>query len=167
MALALTRPWKHPRTGIYWLRRAVPKDLRDLVGKRKEKRSLATRDRDEARQRHAQALVELDKRWANLRSKPAKLTEREGHEMAVALHDDWFGRHRDEPSSQTLWPIDIGAKVFASAPCRNPSLRMLGSISVGHTIYASAPPDLAPSKVSLFDVDPNMVSVMSLEKVVP
>ena len=28
MALAVARPWKHPKTGIYWLRKRVPDDLR-------------------------------------------------------------------------------------------------------------------------------------------
>lgn len=32
-----TRPWKHPKTGIYYVRRAVPPDLRALIGKREEK----------------------------------------------------------------------------------------------------------------------------------
>jgi hypothetical protein len=40
MLLAMSRPWKHPNSGVYWLRRGVPEDLRALVGKREEKRSL-------------------------------------------------------------------------------------------------------------------------------
>jgi hypothetical protein len=44
MVLAMSRPWKHPKTGIYWLRKGVPDDLREAVGKREEKFSLKTRD---------------------------------------------------------------------------------------------------------------------------
>ena len=44
MTLAMTRPWKHPKTGIFWLRKRVPKDLLLAVGRNEEKRSLATRD---------------------------------------------------------------------------------------------------------------------------
>jgi hypothetical protein len=51
-------PWKHPKTGIYWLRKAIPEALRDAVGKREEKLSLRTRDPVEAKQRHAEALAE-------------------------------------------------------------------------------------------------------------
>ncbi|WP_367275022.1 DUF6538 domain-containing protein [uncultured Bosea sp.] len=36
-------PWKHPKTGTYWLRKRVPDDLRKLVGKLEEKQSLGTR----------------------------------------------------------------------------------------------------------------------------
>ena len=36
MALAMSRPWKHPKTGVYWLRKRVPDALQRLVGKREE-----------------------------------------------------------------------------------------------------------------------------------
>lgn len=52
----MSRPWKHPKTGIYQLRKAVPDDLRKIVGKREEKVSLQTRDPGEAKQRFAKAL---------------------------------------------------------------------------------------------------------------
>lgn len=113
MALTMARPWKHPKTGIYWLRRGVPEELRPLVGKREEKRSLGTRDPDEARRRHAEALADLEKRWASLRAGPRRLSEREAHELAADVHNRWLATHQDEPSEQTFWPIDIGAKVFA------------------------------------------------------
>ncbi|THD56684.1 MAG: hypothetical protein E8A46_03040 [Bradyrhizobium sp.] len=44
MPLAMSRPWKHPNSGVFWLRKGVPEDLRKIVGKREEKRSLQTRD---------------------------------------------------------------------------------------------------------------------------
>jgi hypothetical protein len=40
MALAMSRPWKHPKTGVYWLRKRIPDALQPLVGKREEKRCL-------------------------------------------------------------------------------------------------------------------------------
>lgn len=43
MALSMSRPWKHPKTGIYWLRRGVPDDLRPIIGKREIKLSLKTK----------------------------------------------------------------------------------------------------------------------------
>ena len=67
MPLAMSRPSKHPKTGIYQLRKVVPEDLRKLVGKREEKVSLQTRDPVEAKQRFAKALAELEARWANFR----------------------------------------------------------------------------------------------------
>jgi hypothetical protein len=54
----MSRPWKPPDRGVYWLRKGVTEDLRALVGKREEKRSLQTRDPVEAKRRHAEALAQ-------------------------------------------------------------------------------------------------------------
>ena len=113
MALAMSRPWKHPKTGIYWLRRGVPDALRKAVGKREEKLSLQTRDPTEAKLRHAEALAELEKRWANLRAGPKSLTEREAHQLAITAHDNWLARYRDNPSQQTIWDVELGDRPFA------------------------------------------------------
>ena len=49
MALPMARPYRHPKTGIYWLRRVVPKPLRAIVGQGELKASLHTRDANEAK----------------------------------------------------------------------------------------------------------------------
>ena len=113
MPLAMSRPWKHPKTGIYQLRKVVPDDLRKLIGKREEKLSLQTRDPAEAKVRHAKALAELEARWANLRTGPKSLTEREAHELAIVAHDRWLEQHRDNPSQQAFWDIELGERAFA------------------------------------------------------
>ncbi|WP_246689584.1 site-specific integrase [Methylobacterium sp. WL116] len=107
-----TRPWKHPKTAFYYLRRAVPLELRALVGKREEKVSLGTKDPVEAKRLHAIALVELEQRWAALRVGPRRLSEREAHELAAPFYDHWLGLYRDEPSRQTFWRIELGDKLW-------------------------------------------------------
>src|SRR5215213_7951406 len=116
MPLTMARPWKHPKTGIYWIRKGVPEDLRALVGKREEKRSLETRDPDEAKRRHAEALAEIEARWANLRTGPKSLTEREAHAMAAAVHDRWLEIHADNPSQQVFWRTDLMDRLWAPQP---------------------------------------------------
>lgn len=103
MALAMARPWKHPKTGIFWLRKRIPDDLRPLLGKREEKQSLGTRDPNEAKRVHARALAELGERWANLRSGPRALSEREAHELVAPAYEWWVNAHRDNPSDQKIW----------------------------------------------------------------
>ena len=115
MPLAMSRPWKHPNSGVYWLRKGVPEDLRRLVGKREEKQSLQTRDPVEAKRRHAEALAEIEIRWANLRAGPKTLTEREAHQLAVAVHDRWLQQHLENPSQQTAWDVDLADRLFAPA----------------------------------------------------
>jgi hypothetical protein len=112
MPLAMSRPWKHPSSGVYWVRKGVPEDLRALVGKREEKRSLGTRDPAEAKRRHAEALAEIELRWANLRSGPKTLSEREAHQIAMVVHDRWLQQHMENPSQQTVWRIDLGDRPF-------------------------------------------------------
>ncbi|HEV2557939.1 MAG TPA: site-specific integrase [Microvirga sp.] len=107
MPLAMTRPWKHPKTGIYWLRRAVPAELRPLVGKREEKQSLQTRDPAEAKRRHALALAQIDERWAQLRRGPTELTEKEAAGIALPVENRWIALHQDNPSVQTTWRPDL------------------------------------------------------------
>ena len=62
MTLPMARPQKHPHSGVYWLRKRVPDDLRQLVGKREAKRSLGTRNPEEAKRRHAEARSQKSRR---------------------------------------------------------------------------------------------------------
>jgi hypothetical protein len=108
MALSMTRPWKHPKTGMYWLRRRVPEDLREIVGKTEEKRSLKTKDPAEARMLLAQALTDLDTKWANLRRGPVVLSDTEAHQLASVVYKQWFKQYKDNPSDQKLWNVELG-----------------------------------------------------------
>jgi hypothetical protein len=112
MALAMARPWKHPKTGIYWLRKRIPDDLCPLLGKREEKQSLGTRDPNEAKRVHAQALAELAERWANLRSGARALSEREAHELVAPAYEWWVNAHRDNPSDQKIWKSEHFGKLW-------------------------------------------------------
>ena len=112
MSLMTTRPWKHPKTASYYLRRGVPLDLRALVGTREEKVSLGTKDPVEAKRLHAVALVELEQRWAALRVGPRRLSEREAHDLAAPFYDHWISLYRDEPSRQIFWRVELGDKLW-------------------------------------------------------
>lgn len=111
MALAMARPWKHPTTGIYWFRKRVPDELQKLVGKREEKQSLGTRDPAEAKRKHLAVLSSVEERWANLRTGPRSLTEREAHEIAQYAYDYWLATFGDNPSDHP-WKIALGEKLF-------------------------------------------------------
>lgn len=121
MPLAMARPWKHPKTGIYWLRKRVPEDLIPLVGKKEEKRSLGTRDPLEAKRKHAAVLNEVESRWSNLRKPPKALSEREAFELAAPVGDWWMAEHRENPSNQTFWNIEIGETLFELPPPVDPT----------------------------------------------
>jgi len=111
MVLAMTRPRKHPRTGVYEFRKRVPDRLRPLVGKREVKRSLKTKDPVLARERHAAVAAETEAQWNLLASggstlgtpTPVRLT----HKQIVALSGEFYRRtvaaHEDEPGEADWW----------------------------------------------------------------
>lgn len=115
MALAMVRPWKH-KSGIYYLRRRVPDDLKARLGVSEVRRSLDTRDPLEAKKRFAQALVELDLQWTNLRRGPRSLTEREAHVLASTCETQHLAQHRDNPSGQAFWNTELAASLWRLEP---------------------------------------------------
>ena len=52
---------RDPRTGIYHHRRAVPSELRGIIGKREVKRSLGTKESKEAKRRNQEVGLEVDR----------------------------------------------------------------------------------------------------------
>lgn len=50
---AMTYLSRHPKTGVYYFRRAVPDDLRKIIGKTAIKQTLGTKDVSEATRQRA------------------------------------------------------------------------------------------------------------------
>jgi hypothetical protein len=86
MTLAMIRPYKHPKTGVYWLRKVVPVDLRAAVGKRELIRSLGTKDPKEARARAPAVIAELEAVLEAARAGGDRLTLKE----ITALCGEWY-----------------------------------------------------------------------------
>ena len=63
----MARPWKHPKSGVFYLRVRVPSDLVDVIGRSIEKRWLQTKDVGEARIRFSKAMFDLSERWSSFR----------------------------------------------------------------------------------------------------
>ncbi|CAO4153367.1 DUF6538 domain-containing protein [Methylorubrum extorquens] len=115
MALAMVRPWKH-KSGIYYLRRRVPDDLKAALGVAEIRRSLDTRDAVEAKRRFVRALVELDVQWANLRRGPQALSEREARALALPYEERHLAEHYENPSAQCLWNSDLYPSLWKLEP---------------------------------------------------
>lgn len=111
MVMSMSRPQKHEKTGVYQLRRRVPLDLVDLVGKREIKRSLGTKDRNEAAIRHAKALADLDEEWRLLRDGPKEFTADTAAALANDVAERWITRYRDTPLNQVYWRTDLADQV--------------------------------------------------------
>ena len=103
MVLAMSRPFKHPKTGVYYFRKAVPDDLRGIICKREVKISLGTKNPAEAKTKYAKKAAEVEERWKALRSKPEPLTQRQIVALAGEVYHDLVGNMSDEPGLSDAW----------------------------------------------------------------
>ena len=60
MVLTHARPWRHPKTGTYWFRRRVAKELSLLVAGSEQRKSLQTTEPVFARMRYFLAAAHID-----------------------------------------------------------------------------------------------------------
>jgi hypothetical protein len=84
----MAQPFKHPVSGIYYLRRRVPTELRAVLG-HEYKRSLATRDPGEAKRLHALEWANCEAAFALARAQSkgeGVLTPRD----ALVLAGRWY-----------------------------------------------------------------------------
>ena len=115
MVLAMARPWKHPKTGMYWVRKRVPDRLRPLLGKIEFKKSLGTKNPAEAKLLHAIAIAEIEQAWLNLAAGERTLTEREADELAEHFYATFVAAYRENPSEQREWDTTVGAQLITPA----------------------------------------------------
>jgi integrase len=102
MVLKMSRPTKHPITGIYRFRKRVPDHLIPLVGKREEKVSLGTRDPQEAKIAHARILGDTEARWRQLSAGVISLSHKQAVAMAGEIYRDMVADAEDNPGD----PVD-------------------------------------------------------------
>ncbi|TQE98565.1 MAG: hypothetical protein FKY71_13200 [Spiribacter salinus] len=87
--LNMTRPYRHPKTGMYWVRKAVPGQLRDLVGKHELKRSLHTKDPREAKQLALAVIAEFEQQLNR-----ARMAQQFGPQELKALEGVYYRDRR-------------------------------------------------------------------------
>ena len=105
MVLQMARPWKHPKTGVFYLRVRVPSDLVGVAGRSIEKRSLGTKEVAEARIRFSKAMSDLSERWVNLRQGLVRPTFEEMNGFSA----DFYRTYCDEIETGRWSPFYDGA----------------------------------------------------------
>jgi integrase len=118
MVLSMSRPWKHPKTGVYYFRKVVPEAMRGLVGKVEVRQTLATKTPREAALRHAEVAAKVAAEWEVLRQGPRPLTPKQAAALA-GLWYRWFTAEREEDAgepdgwtmlSEQLHDIDLSGR---------------------------------------------------------
>lgn len=118
MVLAMSRPTKHTKTGVYYFRKAVPEDLRSLVGKREEKISLGTKNPADAKLAHARIAEEVEARWKALRSQPEPLTQKQVVALSGEVYREWIALFTDNPGGSDVWSALLGVQQNARATAK-------------------------------------------------
>lgn len=106
MALPMTRPTKHPKTGVYQIRRRVPKALQGIIGKAERVISLRTKDPEEAKRRAPAANRKIDEEFAAAQAAlgPARrLSHREITALCGELYRETVGHWEEDPGTAEDW----------------------------------------------------------------
>ena|SRR5208283_255230 len=143
MALAMTRPYQHPKTGVYWVRKVVPAPLRPIVGKRELVASLGTKDPADAKVKAAPVIQRFESIIAAARNGGSRLTpddlegicqqwyraalaewwEKPGQPSEWATYRDLLDdqiEHFDDPELETNFDVTRGVSLKPALvrPCR-------------------------------------------------
>ncbi|MHA6689562.1 DUF6538 domain-containing protein [Devosia sp. A449] len=124
MVLKMATPYRHPQSGIFWLRRRVPADLVSLLGRREEKISLRTRDPSEAKAAYFQVSSKIEARWANLRKGARRISHKEAMGIAGEFYRELVAAHEDEPGDPKLV---LGRLLADQVAAGTPGIRIISS----------------------------------------
>lgn len=103
MALQMARPYKHPKTGIYYYRQKIPADLRPKLGDKIISRSLHTRDPQTAKTRNAEEVRKQALLWDRYRKEPEPLTQKQIVALSGTLYRDIMAIRGDNPWEPESW----------------------------------------------------------------
>ncbi len=118
----MARPWRHPKSGVWYFRSRLPADLKDRADGRTVriniagvestirlteivKVSLRTKADSEARQRHSSVQAQFEQRWMAMRAGAEVLTNREIMALAGIWYRDLVEMNQDDPGDAEGWHV--------------------------------------------------------------
>lgn len=107
----MTSPVLRDKSSVRYIRKAVPKDLQDIVGKKEIKVSLRTKDPELAEIRNRELDYKWNENFASLRMGKIELTHQQRVAMAGVFYKDHVERHREEPGERA----DVGFRIHWDA----------------------------------------------------
>lgn len=116
----MPQPWKHPQSGMYYLRLRVPDALRPILG-REYKRSLKTKNPAEAKARYPQQLMAAQHAFARAKQQAAGkelLTDRDIEQLAARWYRDEVAKMEEQGSFRD-WLVADSVDVEEGATVRS------------------------------------------------
>jgi integrase len=101
----MSRPRQLKPNGNFYLIMRSPADLVRLGAPVHVKRSLGTRDENEAKVRHAELLVRLHREWDAQRKGPQPVPHAQLVALAGLIYREFMDTARDEPGSPEMWDL--------------------------------------------------------------
>jgi hypothetical protein len=107
LGFRMIEPWEHPRSKVWWFRRRVPARLARFGLKGEIKKSLGTKDWDEAVLLCAERNLEVERGWRNLENGWGKPPDALSHRQVVALAGEFYremvAKYQDDPGRPHEW----------------------------------------------------------------
>jgi hypothetical protein len=146
--MQLATPWKHKDSGVFYLYRQIPAPLRPAFGGRQfEKKSLKTKDPDEARRLYAAANAAFELRLEDARtalSEAERVIITEAMASAAIMASLGSIRLHPYPLLLSLWSLEIGiaSKLNLTETRPVPRDEMLRDIPLADRRSMSLPGDI-------------------------
>ena len=103
MVLRMASPKRHPNTGVYYFRRRVPADLVKVLGKKEIKRSLGTKDCEEAKRLCATMWQQVQAEWDQLRRTPEPVSLKTIMALAGEAYRQLVETVDEDPGKAFIW----------------------------------------------------------------
>lgn len=108
-------PYRHPKTGIYWIKGTIPPDVAQRMGKKQYRRSLAASSHSDVKAAYARVMLALEAEWEAVRHGPQTLTMRQLTALAGETYASFMQRFGDDPGPAP-WPAIAALMDHATGP---------------------------------------------------
>ncbi|HBH7910555.1 TPA: site-specific integrase [Vibrio parahaemolyticus] len=119
MSNIMASPYKHPQTGVYYFRMAVPKKLVPIIGKTVFKKSLQTKNLSEAKPRFTECLFDAQKQIAvaQLKLSNSSNVELNVRDCAI-IAERWYEHVKNEVDTSGNYDLFLKRDVDAEGTVR-------------------------------------------------
>ncbi|HHF0557560.1 TPA: DUF6538 domain-containing protein [Vibrio antiquarius] len=142
MSNIMASPYKHPQTGVYYFRMAVPKKLVPIIGKTVFKKSLQTKNLSEAKPRFTECLFDAQKQIAvaQLKLSNSPNVELNVRDCAI-IAERWYEHVKNEVDTSGNYDLFLKRDVDAEGTAREFGLSDTLSIC-GNEVDTATPDQL-------------------------